>query len=120
MPRAPSLTTLSSSHSLASMVQERGGVAQQLTIQSGMKNICAAMQRQDSGLEVRDRMWLKITIPQVGSECCPYFSHILFSQAFIGSDVVSWLYSHVFGFTERREAPQVRETDAQGWLHQAH
>ena len=61
--RAPSVSTLtSSSPSLASTVQER--TAGQLTIQSGMKAICSAMQRQDSGLEVRDRMWLKINIPQ--------------------------------------------------------
>merc|ERR1719187_3118438 len=89
--RAPSVTTLtSSSPSLASTVQERQGEGgtTQLTIQSGMKAICGAMQRGDSGLEVRDRMWLKINIP----------------QAFIGSDVVTWLFSHVAGFTERREA----------------
>merc|ERR1719347_261673 len=89
--RAPSVTTLtSSSPSLASTVQERPGEGgtTQLTIQSGMKAICGAMQRVDSGLEVRDRMWLKINIP----------------QAFIGSDVVTWLFSHVAGFTERREA----------------
>ena len=64
--RAPSVSTLtSSSPSLASTVQERGGPgAGQLTVQSGMKAICSAMQKQDSGLEVRDRMWLKINIPQ--------------------------------------------------------
>ncbi|KAJ8378103.1 hypothetical protein AAFF_G00248170 [Aldrovandia affinis] len=39
-------------------------------------------------LEVRDRMWLKITIP----------------NAFIGSDVVDWLFHHVEGFSDRREA----------------
>ena len=59
--RCPSVHTLtgSSSPSLASTVQERS-----LTIQSGMKAICTNMMRQDSGLEVRDRMWLKINIPQ--------------------------------------------------------
>ena len=64
--RAPSVSTLtSSSPSLASTVQERSEAgAGQLTIQSGMKAICSNMQRQDSGLEVRDRMWLKINIPQ--------------------------------------------------------
>merc|ERR1719273_1700837 len=53
-----------------------------------MKAICSSMQRADSGLEVRDRMWLKINIP----------------QAFIGSDVVNWLFSHVAGFADRRES----------------
>merc|ERR1719397_1420493 len=87
--RAPSVSTLtSSSPSLASTVQERAGAGQQLTIQSGMKAICSSMQRSDSGLEVRDRMWLKINIP----------------QAFIGSDVVNWLFSHVAGFADRRES----------------
>ena len=68
--RAPSVSTLtSSSPSLVSTVQERGaasggGGGGQLTIQSGMKAICSCMQRPDSGLEVRDRMWLKINIPQ--------------------------------------------------------
>ena len=66
--RAPSVSTLtSSSPSLASTVQERSAgppAGGQLTIQSGMKAICSAMQRSDSGLEVRDRMWLKINIPQ--------------------------------------------------------
>uniref|UniRef100_A0A8C0E4J8 DEP domain-containing protein n=1 Tax=Balaenoptera musculus TaxID=9771 RepID=A0A8C0E4J8_BALMU len=47
-----------------------------------------AMAAPESGLEVRDRMWLKITIP----------------NAFLGSDVVDWLYHHVEGFPERREA----------------
>ena len=53
--RAPSVSTLtSSSPSLASTVQERPASGQ-LTIQSGMKAICSAMRRTDSGLEVRDR-----------------------------------------------------------------
>ena len=53
-----------------------------LTINSGMAAITRAMQRPESGLEVRDRMWLKIKI----------------SSAFIGSEVVDWLYSNVDGF----------------------
>lgn len=88
--RAASLTTLtSSSPSLASTVQEKPGRDEgPLTVQSGMKAICSAMQRPQSSLEVRDRLWLKITIP----------------QAFIGSDVVTWLYARVAGFADRREA----------------
>uniref|UniRef100_A0A4W5KGY2 Dishevelled segment polarity protein 3 n=1 Tax=Hucho hucho TaxID=62062 RepID=A0A4W5KGY2_9TELE len=53
-----------------------------------MATIAKAMANLESGLEVRDRMWLKITIP----------------SAFIGSDVVDWLYHHMEGFTDRREA----------------
>ncbi|KAL0277033.1 UNVERIFIED_CONTAM: hypothetical protein PYX00_004458 [Menopon gallinae] len=59
-----------------------------LTINSDMSTVVKTMARSDSGLEVRDRMWLKITIP----------------NAFIGADVVDWLFTHVEGFTERREA----------------
>ncbi|KAK5868134.1 hypothetical protein PBY51_009175 [Eleginops maclovinus] len=60
----------------------------QLTIHSDMTAIVRAMANQESGLEVRDRMWLKITIP----------------NAFIGSDVVDWLHRNMEGFTDRREA----------------
>lgn len=53
-----------------------------------MSEIVQAMQRPDSGLEIRDRMWLKITIP----------------NAFIGTDMIDWLLAHVEGFQERRDA----------------
>lgn len=59
-----------------------------LTIHSDMLTIVRAMTRPDSGLEVRDRLWLKIVIP----------------SAFIGSDVVDWLHTRVQGLGERREA----------------
>ncbi|KAM7398758.1 hypothetical protein PAMP_018073 [Pampus punctatissimus] len=60
----------------------------QLTIHSDMTAVVKAMANPELGLEVRDRMWLKITIP----------------NAFIGSDVVDWLHRNVEGFTDRREA----------------
>ena len=53
-----------------------------------MTTVAKAMAARDSGLEIRDRMWLKITIP----------------NAFIGSDVVDWLFNHVEGFQDRRDA----------------
>ncbi|XP_069774768.1 segment polarity protein dishevelled homolog DVL-1-like isoform X4 [Narcine bancroftii] len=59
-----------------------------LTVKSEMPIIVKAMQLSDSGLEIRNRLWLKITI----------------SNAVIGSDVVDWLFSHVQGFKDRREA----------------
>ncbi|XP_030319715.1 segment polarity protein dishevelled homolog DVL-1 isoform X2 [Calypte anna] len=59
-----------------------------LTVKSDMATIVKVMQLPDSGLEIRDRMWLKITI----------------SNAVIGADVVDWLYTHVEGFKDRREA----------------
>ncbi|XP_041850311.1 segment polarity protein dishevelled homolog DVL-3-like isoform X2 [Melanotaenia boesemani] len=59
-----------------------------LNIHSDMTVVVKAMANPESGLEVRDRMWLKITIP----------------NAFIGSDVVDWLHCNLEGFTDRREA----------------
>lgn len=59
-----------------------------LSVNMPMSQIVQAMQRTDSGLEIRDRMWLKITIP----------------NAFIGTDMIDWLLTHVEGFQERRDA----------------
>ncbi|XP_063059416.1 segment polarity protein dishevelled homolog DVL-2 isoform X2 [Engraulis encrasicolus] len=59
-----------------------------LSLHSDMASVAKAMASPESGLEVRDRMWLKITIP----------------NAFLGSDVVDWLYHHIDGFKDRREA----------------
>lgn len=59
-----------------------------LTIKTDMETLVRAMAAADSGLDVRDRNWLKITIP----------------NAFIGSDVVDWLFNHVEGFPDRRDA----------------
>ena len=53
-----------------------------------MVSVVRVMSQPDSGLEIRDRMWLKITIP----------------NAFIGSDLVDWLHNHVDGFADRRDA----------------
>ncbi|KAG5838949.1 hypothetical protein ANANG_G00229150 [Anguilla anguilla] len=53
-----------------------------------MATIVKVMQLPESGLEIRDRMWLKITI----------------ANAVIGADVVDWLYSRVEGFKDRRDA----------------
>ena len=59
-----------------------------LTVKTDMDTLTRAMAAPDSGLDVRDRNWLKITIP----------------KAFIGADVVDWLFNHVEGFPERRDA----------------
>uniref|UniRef100_S4R834 DEP domain-containing protein n=1 Tax=Petromyzon marinus TaxID=7757 RepID=S4R834_PETMA len=59
-----------------------------LSIHSDMATVVKAMASPESGLEVRDRMWLKITIP----------------NAFIGSDLVDWLFNHLEGFQDRRDA----------------
>jgi segment polarity protein dishevelled len=80
--RNHSSATSSSSHSSKSYTDMN------LTKHSDMAAVVRVMAQPDSGLEVRDRMWLKITIP----------------QAFIGSELVDWLYSHVDGFVDRRDA----------------
>lgn len=59
-----------------------------LTTDTDMETVVRSMAAPDSGLDIRDRNWLKITIP----------------MAFIGSDVVDWLFNHVEGFPDRRDA----------------
>uniref|UniRef100_A0A8C2HAI6 Dishevelled segment polarity protein 3b n=1 Tax=Cyprinus carpio TaxID=7962 RepID=A0A8C2HAI6_CYPCA len=87
---SPSMSTITStSSSITSSIPETERFEDfHLSIHSDMAAVAKAMASSESGLEVRDRMWLKITIP----------------NAFIGSDVVDWLYHHVEGFTDRREA----------------
>ena len=41
-----------------------GSVGLGLTIETDMLTVVKAMASADSGLDVRDRMWLKITIPK--------------------------------------------------------
>ncbi|XKL60120.1 hypothetical protein PGB90_001136 [Kerria lacca] len=92
--RPPSVSTLTStSSSLISSMAETEIAADTvdsipLTVNTDMLTIVKAMAKPNSGLEIRDRLWLKITIP----------------NAFIGADVVDWLETHVEGFNERREA----------------
>ena len=68
--------------SAASGLQHLPATNQILDKDSGMLAIVRAMQKPDSGLEVRDRVWLKIKIP----------------NAFLGSDLVDWLLEKVEGF----------------------
>ncbi|XP_057305033.1 segment polarity protein dishevelled homolog DVL-3-like [Hydractinia symbiolongicarpus] len=93
---SPSMSTMTStSDSLTSSIPEADryldnpdGLDFGLTIDTDMHTIVKVMASSDSGLVVRDRMWLKITIP----------------NAFIGSDLVDWLFAHVEGFQDRRDA----------------
>ncbi|XP_036600889.1 segment polarity protein dishevelled homolog DVL-1 isoform X1 [Trichosurus vulpecula] len=87
---SPSMSTITStSSSLTSSIPDAEKLEESpLTVKSDMGAIVKVMQLPDSGLEIRDRMWLKITI----------------SNAVIGADVVDWLYTHVEGFKDRREA----------------
>ena len=51
------------------------GLDLNLTINSDMETIVRAMAEPDSGLDIRDRIWLKIPIPK--SFLGRYFHHIL-------------------------------------------
>jgi segment polarity protein dishevelled len=91
--RPPSVTTVTStSSSITSSHPETERTIEEviirLTTNTPMAIIVREMQKPDSGLEIRDRNWLKITIP----------------NSFIGADIVDWLLNHVEGFTERRDA----------------
>nr|AKJ32473.1 dishevelled [Pinctada fucata] len=87
---APSISNMTStSSSLTSSIPESERFDDlNLTINTDMATVVKAMAQPDSGLEIRDRMWLKITIP----------------NAFIGSDLVDWLFTHVEGFADRRDS----------------
>ncbi|XP_062849839.1 segment polarity protein dishevelled homolog DVL-3a isoform X2 [Trichomycterus rosablanca] len=87
---SPSMSTVTStSSSISSSIPDTERFDDyHLSVHSDMATVAKAMACPDSGLEVRDRMWLKITI----------------ANAFIGSDVVDWLFHHVEGFADRREA----------------
>lgn len=56
--------------------------------ESNFRDIVEQMKMPDSGLEMKDREWLKIQIP----------------RAFLGSHLVSWLERNVYGFKSQREA----------------
>lgn len=53
-----------------------------------METICRSLQQPNSGLDIRDRLWLKI----------------LLKKSFLGSDLVHWLYQNVDGFIDKQDA----------------
>ncbi|CAH8675623.1 unnamed protein product [Schistosoma haematobium] len=81
---APSIVTASSS--LPEI--ERYSDPIPLGLSTSIPTVIRAMLQPDSGLDIRDRMWLKLIVP----------------NAFIGSDLVDWLFRHLDGLTDRREA----------------
>ncbi|CAH8587674.1 unnamed protein product [Schistosoma turkestanicum] len=81
---APSIVTASSS--LPEI--ERYSDPIPLSLSTSIPTVIHAMLQPDSGLDIRDRVWLKLTVP----------------NAFIGSDLVDWLFRHLEGLTDRREA----------------
>lgn len=66
----------------------RENVRERLNVNMDMKDIVKAMIKPDSGLEICDRNWLKMT----------------FVNAFIGADVVKWIMENVDGLLDRRAA----------------
>lgn len=59
-----------------------------LTTESDMETVVRSMAMPDSGLDVRDHEWLKVKL----------------SNAFLGAEVVQWLFNHVEGFPELKDA----------------
>ncbi|KAL5963587.1 Segment polarity protein dishevelled, partial [Taenia solium] len=83
-PGAQSVVTLSSS---LPETDRFGLPPDPLTVATDVKTVIQAMMHPDSGLDIRDRVWLKITLP----------------NAFIGSDLVDWLFRNVEGLSDRRD-----------------
>ena len=59
-----------------------------LTANSDMDSVVRAMAAAGSGLNVCDHHWLKLVFP----------------ESFTGADLVDWLFTHVEGFPDRRDA----------------
>jgi len=63
---------------------------QPLTVHTDMVLVARAMSRPDSGLEIRDRLWLKITIPRAFIGQSVLLSRQLYSNhSFIGDPFVN-------------------------------
>nr|BAF62687.1 Dishvelled [Halocynthia roretzi] len=77
--------TETSSDTMASSLPES---ERYLSVRSEMSCVVRQLQMTNSGLDIKTRMWLKITIP----------------NAFIGSDLVDWLSQKVGGLQDRRDA----------------
>ncbi|XP_074604525.1 segment polarity protein dishevelled homolog DVL-3-like [Brevipalpus obovatus] len=92
--RPPSVSTLTSTSSsipssFADCSDQRQLLESALLYKGmDMEEIARSMAKRDSGLDIRDREWLKIHLP----------------NAFLGSDVVNWLYNHVQGFESKSDA----------------
>nr|NP_001027754.1 dishevelled homolog [Ciona intestinalis]BAA92183.1 dishevelled homolog [Ciona intestinalis] len=80
--------SLNPESSSASSLPESERYDMPLSTCTDMGAVVKSLKMPDSGLDVKTRMWLKITIP----------------NAFIGSDLVDWLQQKVHGLTERRDA----------------
>lgn len=106
--RPQSVSTFSTSTS-SSIAESSSGLLPldkaHIVIEDGPLAITKRMAEYDSGLDVRDRMWLKIAIPNafLGMSHKSWHSKFI-HDSLTGSDVVDWLFNHVQGFGDRREA----------------
>ena len=72
-------------------LQNPGLMMRERLDRDNLEEIVKAMTKPDSGLEIRDRNWLKLIIP----------------NAFIGADAVNWVLANVDGVSDRREARRI-------------
>lgn len=79
------------SSTISNQLQNPTLMIQERLNRNNLEDIVKAMTKPDSGLDIRDRMWLKIVIP----------------NAFIGSDAVNWVQANVDGISDRRDARRV-------------
>lgn len=79
------------SSTISNQLQNPTLMIQERLNRNNLEEIVKAMTKPDSGLDIRDRMWLKIVIP----------------NAFIGSDAVNWVNTNVDGISDRRDARRV-------------
>jgi segment polarity protein dishevelled len=94
-PLPPAASSTLSSSSTSNSPHNHNGIQKyhydlNLTRNSDMETICRAMQQTHSGLDIRDRLWLKIIL----------------KNSFLGSDLVHWLYKHVDGFIDKQDAKE--------------
>ncbi|VDM42722.1 unnamed protein product [Toxocara canis] len=83
--RPPSSSTMTSNGSAPNTVV--GGTHVRLDTNTDKKKIVQMMVMPNSGLDIKNRTWLKIPIP----------------MSFLGSDLVDWLMEHVDGLRDRKD-----------------
>ncbi|KAK0395777.1 hypothetical protein QR680_001423 [Steinernema hermaphroditum] len=86
--RPPSSSTVTSGGSGPNTVIGGGPTHLRLDTKTDKRKVVEAMAMPNSGLDIRDRTWLKIPI----------------RMCFLGTDLVNWLLEHVDGLKDNKEA----------------
>uniref|UniRef100_A0A8R1DX17 PDZ domain-containing protein n=3 Tax=Caenorhabditis japonica TaxID=281687 RepID=A0A8R1DX17_CAEJA len=86
--RPPSSSTVTSNGSNGQNTVVGGGAHIHLDVHTDKKKVVEIMAMPGSGLDIKNRTWLKIPIP----------------MSFLGSDLVEWLLDHIDGLRERKTA----------------